>query len=121
VSARDLAVDDGTCCSSTSPYVFPDGYRVVFSCTLPADHTDDHFAGGSAPRGEEHTWPNLPPVQPRTFGYNVVTVAPDGTHGGTRLDGAVTRERAQAEIDELAPFMIDGYTTVLVELREVTL
>lgn len=57
---------------------------------------------------------------PRTFGYNLVTIDPQGNHSGPRLDGTVTREEALAELDELAPFMVDGYTSVLVELREVT-
>lgn len=57
---------------------------------------------------------------PRTFGYNLVTIDPQGNHSGPRLDGTVTREEAQAELADLAPFMVDGYTTVLVELREVT-
>jgi len=57
---------------------------------------------------------------PRTFGYNVVTIDPQGDHSGPRLDGTVTREEAMAELAELAPYMVDGYTTVLVELREVT-
>lgn len=55
----------------------------------------------------------------RSFGFNLVTIAPDGTHGGPRLRLPVTREEAEAEHADLAPYMTDGYTTVLVELREV--
>lgn len=55
----------------------------------------------------------------RVFGFNVVTISPQGVPGGPRLDGVVSRERAQDELDELEPFMCDGWTTVMVELREV--
>lgn len=56
----------------------------------------------------------------RVFGFNVVTISPQGIPGGPRLDGVVSRQRAQDELDELEPFMVDGWTTVMVELREVT-
>jgi hypothetical protein len=56
----------------------------------------------------------------RILGFNVVTIDPEGNPGAARLDGVVSRQRAQDELDELAPFMTDGYTTVMVELREVT-
>jgi hypothetical protein len=56
----------------------------------------------------------------RVFGFNVVTISPQGIPGGPRLDGVVSRQRAQDELDELEPFMVDGWKTVMVELREVT-
>jgi hypothetical protein len=56
----------------------------------------------------------------RVFGFNVVTIDPQGNHGGPRLDGVVSRQRAEDELDELEPFMTGGYKSVLVELREVT-
>jgi hypothetical protein len=56
----------------------------------------------------------------RVFGFNVVMIDPEGNHLGPRLDGVVSRQRAQDELDELEPFMTDGWTTVMVELREVT-
>ena len=60
------------------------------------------------------------PTNPvRVFGFNVVTIDPEGNHGGPRLDGVVSRQRALDEIDELASFMTDGYSTVMVEMREV--
>lgn len=59
-------------------------------------------------------------VPVRVFGFNVITIDPEGNHGGPRLDGVVSRKRAEDELDELEPFMTGGYRSVLVEMREVT-
>lgn len=90
---------------------FPESYQVEFLDDAPTDPSDG--AVTSTPAPSDDTTPG------RVLGFNVVTIDPEGNHNGPRLDGAVTRERALAYLDELAPFMTDGYTTVLVELREV--
>lgn len=96
------------------PYIVTNGPDGVATCSMNADLTGPE-------EDDRHTVELLAPVddQPRTFGYNLVTIAPDGSHNGPRLQSAVTREEAEAELAELAPHMIDGYTTVLVELWEV--
>lgn len=97
-------------------YFLPRSLRSV--PTDPSTPAQDH--GPLAAVLSDRTLDKVLSRPTRVFGFNVVTISPQGIPGGPRLDGVVSRQRAQDELDELEPFMVDGWKTVMVELREVT-